>query len=103
MILIDLATNPVVRNFLKELVQAHGDEPQEVADFILIKAGLPVPIAMACALFTSTKLNLRNAPISERDLVQDGYFISAIWRLLGGKIVEKRKSVETHLVLLNAL
>ena len=99
----DLASDPVVRNFLQELLQTQSDVPQDVVDFIVNKPALPVPITMACVLFTSNKVNLRNAPIPERDVLRDAYFIAAIWRLLGAKIVEKRRSVETQLVLLNAV
>ena len=100
---IDLASDPVVRNFLQELLQTQGDVPQEVVDFLMNKPALPVPITMACALFTSNKVNLRNAPIPERDVLRDAYFISAIWRLLGAKILERRRCIDTHLVLLNAV
>ena len=100
---IDLATNPGVRTFLQELVKVGGNVPKEVDDFILNKPAFPVPIRMACALFTGTKVNLRNEQTHERDVLRDAYIISAIWRLLGKKIVEKRTSVETHLVLLNAV
>ena len=100
---IDLASDPVVRNFLQELLQTQSDLPQDVVDFIMNKTALPVPITMACVLFTSNKFNLRNGPVPERDVLRDAYFIAAIWRLLGAKIVEKRRSVETQLVLLNAV
>ena len=78
---IDLATDPVERTFLQELVQAQGNTPQEVADFILNKPALPVPITMTCALFMSTKVDLRSRTIPERDLLRDAYFIAAMWRL----------------------
>ena len=100
---IDLATDPVGRNFLQELVQIGGNVPAEVADFILNKPALSVPITMACALYTSMKVNLRNAPVPERDVLRDGDFIAAIWRLLGKKIVEERRSVGKHWALLNAV
>ena len=50
---IDLASDPVVRNFLQELLQTQSDVPQDVVDFIMNKPALPVPITMACVLFTS--------------------------------------------------
>ena len=84
---IDLASDPVVRNILKELQQTQDDVQHEVVDFIMNKPAQPVPITMACALFTSNKVNLRYAPIPERDVLRDAYFIAAIWRLLGAKIV----------------
>ena len=59
---IDLASDPVVRNLLQELLQTQSDVPQEVVDFLMNKPALPIPITMACALFTSNKVNLRNAP-----------------------------------------
>ena len=77
--------------------------PQEVADFIFNKAALPVPVRMACALITGMKVNLHNVTIPERDVLRDVYFIAAIWRLLGEKIVEERRSVETHLAFWNAV
>ena len=77
--------------------------PPEVIDFIMNKPAVPVPITMACALFTNTKVNLRNAPIHKRDVLRNAYFIAAMWRLLGANIVEKRRSVERRLVLLNAV
>ena len=64
---IDLATDPVVRTFLKELVQLGGNALLEVVDFILKKTALPVPITMAFELFTSMKVHLRNAPVPERE------------------------------------
>ena len=88
---------------MQELIQSQADVPQEVADFIMNKPALPIPITMACALFTSTKVHLRSATIPERDGLRDAYFIWAIWRLLGEKIVERRRSVETPLALLNAV
>ena len=100
---IDLATDPVVRTFLQELVQLGGSVPKEVEDFIMNKPALPVPITMACVFFTSNKVKLRNATIPERDVLRDAYFIAAIWRLLGSKIVEQRRSVESQLALLNAV
>ena len=62
---VDLATDPVVRTFLQERVQLGGNLRKEVADFILTMPALPVPITMACALFTNMKVLLRNAPIPE--------------------------------------
>ena len=38
-----------------------------------------------------------------RDVLRDAYSVAAIWRLFGEKIVEERRSVETHLALLNAV
>ena len=99
----DLSTDPVMRNHLQKLIQAQGDLPQEVAHFIMKKPALLVPITMACGLLTSMKVTLRNAPVPERDVLRDAYFIAAMWRLLGSKIAEKRRSVETHLELLNAV
>ena len=93
----------MVRNFLQELLPTQSDVPQDVVDFLMDKPALSVPITMACALFTSNKVNLRNAPTPERDVLRDAYFIAEMWRQLGAKIVEKRRSEETHLVLLNAV
>ena len=84
-------------------MQLGGKVPKELVDFILTKPTLRVPMRMACALFTGKKVNLGNSPIAERDGLRDAYFISAIWRLLGVKIVEKRKSAGTQLALLNAV
>ena len=79
---IDLASDPVVRNFLQEVLQTQSDVPQDVVDFIMNKPALHIPITMACALFTSNKVNLRNAQTPERDVLRDAYFIAAILRLL---------------------
>ena len=74
---IDLATDPVVRKFLLELVQIQGNAQPELVDFVMNKPALPIPITMACALFTSIKVNLRHAKIPERDVLRDAYFIAA--------------------------
>ena len=102
-ITVDLATDQVGRTFLQQLVQLGGNVPQDVADFVLNKAALPVAIKMACAQFTSLKVHLRNATIPERDLLRDAYFFAAIGRLLAEMIVQDQRSVETHLALLNAV
>ena len=50
------------------------------------------------------KGNLRTPmPAPETDVIRDAYFVSAIWRLLGAKIVESRISQETKLAILNAV
>ena len=67
------------------------------------KVALPIPITTACALFTGSKVNLRHGPAPERDVLRDAYFIAANWRLLGEQIVQRRKSPESQLVLLNAV
>ena len=58
---------------------------------------------MACAIFTGIKVQLRNATFPERDALRDGEFVAVIGRLLGKKIGEEGRSVEQHLVLLNAV
>ena len=57
----------------------------------------------ACALFAGMKVNLRQAPVHDRDVLRDAYFVAAMWRLLGAKIVQRRRSQDTQLALLNAL
>ena len=86
---VDFATDPVVRTLLQELMKLRVSVPQEVVDFLLNKPALPVPITMASALFTGMKVHLCNATIPEGDVLRDAYFDSAIWRLLGKKIVEE--------------
>ena len=100
---VDLATDPVVRTFLQEVLKLVGNVPKDVGDFILTKPALPVLIIMAFALFTGMKVHLRNGPVPQRDVLRDAYFIAGIWRFLGKKIVEVRRSVDTYLALLNAV
>ena len=100
---VDLASDLDVRAFLQELVQNGVDVAKEVAHFILNNAALAIPIRMACALFPSMKVHLRHAAIPARDVLRDAYFIAAIWRLLGEKIVEERLSVGKWFPLWNAV
>ena len=58
---------------------------------------------MESTLFTETKVNLHQGPILERDVLRDAYFIAAIWRWLGEQIVQRRRSPESQLALLNAV
>ena len=84
-------------------MRIQGNAPAEIVDPIMTKPALPIPITMACAIFTSTKVDLHSATIPERDVLQDAYFISTIWRLFGKKIIEKRLRVDTQLLLVNAV
>ena len=83
---IDLSTDPVVREFFAE-ISKDGDASEEVKEFVQNKVALPLPITTACGLFTGTKVNLREGPAPERDVLRDAYFVTAIWRLLGEQIV----------------
>ena len=99
---MDLPTDPVVCAFFQDLLKL-GGAAKEVEDFILGKPELPIPITMACALFSATKGNLRYAQFEERDVLKDAYFISAIWRLLGTKSQDRRRDDATQLALRNAV
>ena len=88
MLAIDLATDPVVRAFFRDLVKL-GGAAKDVEDFILRKPELPIPITIASSLFTGTKVNLSHAQFEERDVLTDASFIVAIWRLLGTKIQDR--------------
>ena len=101
-LVIDLATDPVVRTFLQEVVKL-GGVAKDGEDFMLHKPALPVQITMACSLFTGTKINLRYRQAEERDVVRDAYFISAIWRLPGTNIRDWRRDDGNQMALLNAL
>ena len=90
---VDLSTDRVLRTVQHELLHLGGNVPEEVADFNLNRSALSLPLTMACALFRSMEVHLRNETILERDVLRDAYFFPAIWRLLEAKIVEQRRRV----------
>ena len=99
---IDLATDQVVRALLQD-VRRLGGVARDVEDFILPKPAIPVPITMACALLTGTKIELRYPQLRERDGHSDASFMAAIWALLAAKIVERRRPDTTQFALFNAV
>ena len=99
---IDLATDQVVPAFLQDVVKL-GGVAKDVEDFILRKPALPLTITVACSLFTGTNVELRYTQLPQRDVLRDAYLIVAIWRLLGVKILERRRPDRTQLALLNAV
>ena len=52
-------------------------------DFITTKPELPIPIGMACGVFTRNKVTIRYTQMEDRDVVRYGNFIAAIWRVFG--------------------
>ena len=65
---LDLATDPVVRAFLRYFVE-EGGVANDAAEFITDKQELPLPIGMAGAIFTGNKVKLIFTQIEERDVV----------------------------------
>ena len=69
---IDLVTDPVGGAFFQDLLKL-GVLATHIEDFILAKPEHPIPITMACTLFTGIKGNLRYAQFDERDVLKDAY------------------------------
>lgn len=58
MLACELATGPVVREFLHDLVK-QGDIAKDAADYVTSTQELPLPITLAFAIFTINQVNLR--------------------------------------------
>ena len=99
---IDLATDPVVRSFFQDIVK-QGGVAKDAEEFILHKPEFPIPITMACALVTGTKVILRYTQMEEGDMGRYDSFIAAIWRLLGTDIRDRRRDEGTQIALMNTV
>ena len=99
---IELATDQVFRAFFQDLVKL-GGVVKNAEDFILYKRELPLPITMACALFTGTKSNLSYIQADESDEMRNVYSIVAIRPLLEIEIRDWRRDDATQMALLNAV
>ena len=78
---IDFSTDPVLRDFVRDIVN-DGGATKDVAEFILHKPALAPPITTGYALFFGMKMNLYRARVAERDVLPDAYFTAEIWRLI---------------------
>ena len=74
---IDLSRDPLVRDFFAEISRDSG-APEEEKMVLQAKVTLPLPITKAFSLFTATKVNLRQGPVPQRDVMRHAYFVAAI-------------------------
>ena len=98
---IDLATDPIVRECFRNLARENGKELPELFGSSIT---IPIPFCFASWIASGARSHLRvSVKKGEyRDLVRDGFCIAAIWRALGFRILKHRLESATSIGLYNS-